>query len=183
MMHPGHHRNRIDEADQQAADTARQREELLDSHHRIVLEAVNQRAEHQQRNRHGAEDHQKRGEDQIHRVRHNPAENLLQLRTDNAGDQRGQYRSLIADQRNKTEEINRLRIAVCHRIGVGQGGETSISPIRKPIIGVPPNFLNADQQINAARKAKAVSHSTVIRVVTEAGRARVRRQTTPGPYR
>ena len=42
----------------------------------------------------------------------------------------------------------------------GRIGDTSISPRTIPITGVPPNTLNADQQIIAGRKENAVSVST-----------------------
>ena len=49
---------------------------------------------------------------------------------------------------------------------LGRLGDTSISPMTRPMTGVPPNTLKADQHIRAGRKAKAVSVSTFTRVTT-----------------
>ena len=41
---------------------------------------------------------------------------------------------------------------------------TIISPRTRPTIGLPPNTLNADQQIKAGKNAKAVSVNTTVYV-------------------
>ncbi|MPM70239.1 hypothetical protein SDC9_117192 [bioreactor metagenome] len=121
MVHPSHDRYRIEEPDNQATDTKRQMQEHLDQFNSLGFKAVHQGAKHKQRDEYGNQDDHKGREDQVHRVRHHLPQLLLQIGSDDPGDQGCQNGALVTDQRNDTKSHDRFSSPASYRIGIRQG--------------------------------------------------------------